>query len=260
MSLIETSFEGGVAELFLARPEARNALSIAMCDAIVDALAEIDARPDARAVILGGEGSTFCAGADFAAVSGPAGLDFLPAFERMLEAVARFRLPVIASIQGAALGGGLQLATACDFRVVADDAKLGIPSSRLGIVINLENVERLVALAGAPLAKEILMTGKMISPAEALERGMVTKVSPAETLEAETHELALTIVGLAPLAVQGAKLAINSVSAVGTSLRSLAPESAAAVDEAVARAYRSADLQEGLRAMAEKRRPRFKGE
>ena len=260
MSLVEVSFDGGVAELLLTRSDARNALSIDMCGEIVAALAEIDVRPETRVVILGGAGKTFCAGADFAAVSGPGGLDFLPAFESMLEAVAHFRLPVVARIQGAALGGGLQLATACDFRVVADDAKLGIPSSRLGIVINLENVERLVALAGAALAKEILMTGRTVAPDDALARGIVTTVCPPQQLETQTRELALSIAGLAPLSVQGAKRAINAIASAQTSLRALAPGEAAAVDASVAEAYRSSDLQEGLRAMAERRPANFSGE
>ena len=231
-----------------------------MCGEIVHALAEIDADPANRVVILGGEGKTFCAGADFAAVSGPGGLDFLPAFEEMLQAVANFRLPVIARVQGGALGGGFQLATCCDFRVVADDSALGIPSSRLGIVINLENVERLVALAGAAAAKEILMTGKTISPREALDKGIVTSVCASSDLEVVTSDLAREIAGLAPLSVQGAKSAISAVSGAAINLRAHAPDVAADVDELVAEAYRSSDLQEGLRAMTEKRPPDFRGE
>ena len=231
-----------------------------MCDEIVGALEQVDGTPAARVVVLGGEGATFCAGADFAAVSGPGGLDFLPAFERMLEAVATFRLPVIARIQGAALGGGFQLATCCDFRVAADDAKLGIPSARLGIVINLENVERLVTLAGAPLAKEVLMTGRNIPAAEALSRGILTKVTSAAELESETTSLAESIAALAPLSVQGAKRSIGAVTRASSGLRAHAPAEAAAIDELVAQAYRSSDLQEGIRAMSEKRAPTFNAE
>ena len=260
MPLVRTSCESGIATLLLARPEARNALSVEMCGEIVAAFAEIDAEPDNRVVILGGEGKTFCAGADFAAVSGPAGLDFLPAFEEMLRAVADFRLPVIARIHGGALGGGFQLATCCDFRVVADDAALGIPSSRLGIVINLENVERLVNLAGAATAKEILMTGKTVSPQEALEKGIVTSVCTASDLETVTSDFARKIAGLAPLSVQGAKSAINAISGAASNLRAHDHHAAVVVDELVAEAYRSSDLQEGLGAMSEKRPPDFRGE
>lgn len=227
---------------------------------MVLALGEIEADRTNRVVILGGAGKSFCAGADFAAVSGPGGLDFLPAFEEMLEAVANFRLPVIARIQGAALGGGFQLATCCDFRVVAEDAALGIPSARLGIVINLENVQRLVALAGVSAAKEILMTGRAIRPAEALDKGIVSQVCGAPELETVTQDLARQIAALAPLSVQGAKRAITAVAGAATDLRSQFPEAAAEIDRLVAEAYRSSDLQEGIHAMTEKRAADFRGE
>lgn len=248
-----------MATLSLARPEARNALSVEMCGAIVDALADIESRTETRVVILAGEGKVFCSGADFAAVSGPGGLEFLPAFEAMLEAVANFRLPVVARIQGAALGGGLQLATVCDFRIAADDAKLGIPSSRLGIVINLENVQRLVGLVGAPVAKEVLMSGRTFTSAEALGKGFITASHPASELETATMSFAQEIAHLAPLSVQGAKRAINQVARQMTDLRGAAPERSAEIDELVASAYNSEDLQEGLSAMTNKRPADFKG-
>src|SRR5918992_6190411 len=160
MSLVVATLEESVASLTLNRPEARNALSIEMCDAIVDALDGVDRMDAARVVLIRGEGPVFCSGADFAAVSGPSGPEFVIVFERMLEAVAGHRLPTIAVVHGGALGGGLQLATACDFRVAAEDVRIGIPSSRLGILVNFENVRRLVLLAGVAIAKEVLMTAR----------------------------------------------------------------------------------------------------
>jgi enoyl-CoA hydratase len=106
MGLVEVATEGPIATLTLNRPEQRNALSIELCDRIVDSLAVIGGDDAARVIIVRGAGPTFCSGADLAAVSGAGGLDFLPAFERMLEAVAGFELPTIAAIHGAALGGG----------------------------------------------------------------------------------------------------------------------------------------------------------
>jgi enoyl-CoA hydratase len=199
----------------------------------------------------------FCSGADFAAVSGPGALDFLPAFESMLSAVAGFKLPVIACIHGAALGGGLQLATACDFRVIAEEAKLGIPSSRLGIVINFENVQRLVLLVGIARAKEILMAGRMPTAAEAVAWGLATTSVPEARLADATNELARQIAELAPLSVQGAK---RTIGLVAEELLGRAPEDVESVAAGlVAEAYSSADLQEGLNALADKRAPRFKG-
>ncbi|MFN2594423.1 MAG: enoyl-CoA hydratase/isomerase family protein [Actinomycetota bacterium] len=249
-----------VITLVLDRPEARNALSIEMCDAIVDGLSDIETDREARVVIVRGEGKAFCAGADLAAVSGPHASDFLIAFEKMLEAVARFRLPTIAAIHGAALGGGFQLATVCDFRVASAEATIGIPSSTLGIVVNLENVQRLVALCGAATAKEVLMAACRFTGAEAAQRGLVTKaVAPAD-LEAAVDELATSIAALAPLSVQGSKRAIQTIVDHMTDARSHRPDESSAIDELVMGAYNSTDLIEGLKAASEKRSARFKGE
>lgn len=246
-----------VAEVVLGRPEARNALSVEMCTAIVTALEGIRSSGDARCVLLRGEGKIFCAGADFSAVSGPGGLDFLPAFEEMLETVARFPLPTVAAIQGGALGGGLQLATVCDFRVAADDAKLGIPAARIGIVVNFESVERLVRLAGVALAKEVLMTARTFTGAEAEARGLVTRSVPAADLDAVARSFAEEVAGLSPKSVQGAKQAIGLVERTLSNARRTHLGEVADVDDLVAAAYGSADLQEGLAALADRRAPRF---
>lgn len=258
MSSVRTEFDGGIARLTLDRPDARNALSIELCNDIVAALAALD--DDARAVVIAGAGKVFCSGADFAAVSGPGAASFLPAFERMLEAVARFRLPTIASIHGAALGGGLQLATVCDFRLATKDAKLGIPSSKLGIVVNFENVQRLVLLAGIGLAKEILMTGRTFSGAEARAAGLLNRSVENEDELAEVSEgFAKNLAANAPLSVQGAKKSIQFVVDHLSGAREADPIEAVEIDKLVTQAYASDDLQEGLTAMAEKRPPDFTG-
>ena len=259
---VDTRFSESVATLTLDRPDARNALSIELCDAIVEALEVID-RSDVRAIVICGEGKVFCSGADFAAVSGPRALDFLPAFERMLEALARHRLPTVAAIHGAALGGGLQLATVCDFRVAATDATLGIPSSRLGIVVNFENVRRLVQLVGVATAKEVLMLARAYTGAEAARAGLVNSavdVSDADRALDQTGrsavvdaamDVAESFEDLAPLAVEGSKRSIQEV------LDHPADEPSDDIRRLVVQAYESEDLQEGLRSMAEKRAPNF---
>ena len=257
--LVTAEVGSRVAHVFMNRPAARNALSVDLCNALTEAVKAAGASNEARVIVLSGEGSVFCAGADFAAVSGPGGLDFVPAFERMLETVARCRLPVIASIQGAALGGGLQLAVACDFRAVAAEAKLGIPSARLGILVNFENVQRLVLLVGPALAREILMTARTFTGQEAVESGLAHRAVPTAQLDAAVEEWAATIAEMAPLSVQGSKLSIQAVVDHLSSSRTTLPERAADVDRLVAEAYRSADLAEGLKAMSEKRKPNFKG-
>lgn len=258
MSLVRVHRQGVVVTLTLNRPEARNALSADLCRAVAAALIELEDDPEARVLLVRGEGSVFCSGADLAALSGPAGLDFIEAFETMLESVARSYLPTVAAIQGAALGGGLQLATVCDFRIAAGAARLGIPSSRLGVVVNFENVERLVQLCGIPLAKEILMAGRMLDGDEAVIKGLVTVTHPPEDLDAAAGDFAAQIGELAPLSVQGAKRSIRLISEAAK-LRERDPASVVAIDALVAEAYASHDLAEGMRALADKRKPDFKG-
>lgn len=259
MGLVEVSTEGPIATLTLNRPEQRNALSIELCDAIVDALAVIGRDDAARVTIVRGAGKAFCSGADIAAVSGLTGLDFLPAFERMLEAVGGFELPTIAAIHGAALGGGLQLATVCDFRIATTDARLGIPSSRLGIVVNLDNVERLVLLVGIATAKEVLMTGRTYEGEPAAAAGLINRAVPPEALDEEVQALAAEISSLAPLSVRGTKKAIRTVADHLGGMRAADPDRAAEIDRLVAEGYASDDLAEGLRAMTEERPPKFTG-
>jgi len=258
MSLVLVDTADRVATVTLNRPELRNALSIDMCEQLIAALAAANDL-DARVMVMRGAGRVFCSGADFAAVSGDDALSFVPVFERMLDAVSSHRLPVIAAIHGAALGGGLQLATACDFRIATSDAQLGIPSSRLGIVVNFENVERLVLLVGIAAAKEILMTGRTFSGRDALASGFLNRCVEPDEFDDEVGRLAADIAALAPLSVQGAKRAINAVGHHLSRVRATSPEVASEMDQLVAGAYRSADLAEGLRAMAEKRPPRFEG-
>jgi enoyl-CoA hydratase/carnithine racemase len=258
MSLVRVEGDS-VVTVTLDRPESRNALSVELCLELTETFADLEQRTDVRVVVLKGEGAVFCSGADFAAVSGPGGLQFLPAFEEMLERIATHPAPTIAAIQGAALGGGFQLATVCDFRIAAMDAKIGIPSTRLGIVVNFENVQRLVLLAGVAMAKEILMAGRILSGEEAWSAGLVTGTHPKEDLDEGVSTLAGSIARLAPLSVRGAKRAIGAVTEHLSGARGSNADAVARVDRLVAEAYASADLQEGLAAIAEKRAPHFEG-
>lgn len=259
MALVDVAREDSIATLWLNRPEARNALSVDLCDSIVHALEEVGRDPLARVLVIRGRGSVFCSGADFAAVSGAGGIEFLPVFERMLEALARHRLPTIGAIQGAALGGGLQLATVCDFRIATADAKLGIPSSRLGILVNLENIQRLALLTGIAVAREVLMTGRTYAGDETVAAGLVNRCVSADALDGAVADLAGEIAARAPLSVQGTKRALLAVSDHLSGARSTQPGLTAEIDKLVANAYNSRDLQEGIAAMTEKRDPDFQG-
>lgn len=259
MALVDVDRDGPVATLSLNRPDARNALSADLCDSIVGNLEEIARDQLARVLVVRGKGPVFCSGADFAAVSGAGGLEFLPAFERMLEALGRHRLPTIAAVHGAALGGGFQLATVCDFRVATADAKIGIPSSKLGILVNFENIQRLVLLAGVAVAKEVLMTGRTYTGAEAAGSGLVTRSVEAASFDAAVGEFASEVADRAPLSVQGTKRAIQAIVDHLSSARSTHPDAVTEIDRLVSNAYNSRDLQEGIAAMTEKRPPDFEG-
>ncbi len=259
MALVDVGRDGPVVTLSLNRPEARNALSVDLCDAIVGNLESIARDQLGRVLVVRGEGSVFCSGADFAAVSGAGGLEFLPAFERMLEALARHRLPTIAAVHGAALGGGLQLATVCDFILATADAKIGIPSSKLGILVNFENVQRLVLLAGVAVTKEVLMTGRTYTGDEAAAKGLVTRSVDPAAFDDAVRALAGEVAERAPLSVQGAKRAVQAVVDHLSSARTTQPDSVTEIDRLVSNAYNSRDLQEGIAAMAEKRDPDFEG-
>jgi enoyl-CoA hydratase/carnithine racemase len=251
----------GIARVFLARPDQRNAVSSAMLARLGSALGDLAADPDLRAVVLAGDGPDFCAGADIAELTEarPPDFDFARSFEAALNTIALHPVPVIARVQGAALGAGCQIAVACDLAVAADDARFGIPSSRLGILVNFENIERLVLAVGRKRAGEILFTGRQLSGAEAAEWGLVNQAVPPSGLIERTEDLARAIAEAAPLSVRGSKRAIALV-VEGLSLdRSTEGLRVADFDMMAAEALTSEDLQEGIRAYRERRRPRFRG-
>jgi enoyl-CoA hydratase/carnithine racemase len=238
----------------LDRPERRNALNAELCAQLQ---ARIESNPDLRAIVITGAGDkAFCAGADLVVrtedVSEPGGGDtFRPAFDQLLDVIVDYPAPVLAAVNGAAIGAGLQLAVACDLRVAAFSATFSIPAARLGVFLSPANVHRLAALVGQGTARDILLTARTLDVDEAAAVGLVQRRVP-HALEAAL-EIADEIARLAPLTVQGHKRALNIV---------LGDVDADAVDEMralEARAFASQDLQEGLAAFTEKRPPRFEG-
>jgi enoyl-CoA hydratase/carnithine racemase len=209
--LIRVERSEGIATLSLSRPDRRNAVSRAMLDQMVGALGDLAAEPELRAMVLAGDGPDFCAGADLSELvsAAPPDFDFARSFEAALDAIGDLPVPVIARIQGAALGAGCQIAVGCDLAVAAEDARFGIPSSRLGILVNFENIERLVLAVGRKRAGEILFTGRQLSGAEAATWGLVNEAVPARELERRTGEVARAVAEAAPLSVRGSKRAIR---------------------------------------------------
>ena len=262
MGLIRVD-RGRVWRITLDRPDARNAVSEAMLEELGAALAAASEDAEARVVLLEGDGPHFCAGADLGELDGerggPGGARFERAFERVLSAIAEHPLPVIAVVQGAALGAGCQLAVACDLAIAAVDARLGIPSSRLGIVINFENVQRLVLLVGPRRASELLFTGRPVSGEVAASWGLVNEAVPAEALGDRARALAEEIASAAPLSVRGSKRGIRAVARKLSIDREAEGHRVAEFDAMAEAAFESEDLREGVRAFRERRDPEFRG-
>jgi methylglutaconyl-CoA hydratase len=248
---------GSAAWLTLQRPEARNALSRGMVAALRTEVAALATQPGLTALVLAGEGGkAFCAGADLKerlTMTFDETRAFLDELGALVSAGAEFPAPVIAAITGAALGGGLELALAADFRLADASASLALSEVRLGIIPGAGGTQRLSRLCGLAAAKDLILTGRRIDAASALRLGLVSRVVPVGELERAVGELCAELGAGGPLALTQAKRAIDR--GFGQPLReALAIERAAY--EAV---LGSEDRDEGLRAFAEKRLPRFKG-
>jgi enoyl-CoA hydratase len=252
--LFEDRGQVGVATID--RQERRNALSGELCDELRHHL-ESPSHRDLRAIVLTGAGTAFCSGADLVtrfAAEGDATTDtFRPAFEAVLDAIVACPTPVIAAINGPAIGAGMQLAVACDVRVAALGARLSIPGGKLGIHLSARNIWRLAQLVGQGSARDFLLAGRAVDADEALRLGLVQYVE--QDALAAAFALAGEIAASAPLTVRGHKRALNLVAEA----QWLSEEARAEIGELEAGAFASNDLQEGLAAFTEKRNPEFHG-
>lgn len=245
----------GVALVTLDRPAALNALSFDLLDDLADALETLDADPDCRAIVLTGAGSrAFAAGADIrelatqTAASLHAGGRF-GAWDRL----ARVRTPVIAAVRGFALGGGCELAMACDMIVAGDDATFGQPEIRLGVMPGAGGTQRLTRAIGQARSMELILTGRSMRAHEAEAAGLVTRVVPAEATLDAALELAGQVASMPPLAVRAAKAAIRA-AAEGPLSAGLAAER-----ESFFALFDTEDQAEGMAAFTDKRAPVWTG-
>ena len=198
----------GVATLLLDRPAKRNALDRAMLDSLAAAVGRLAGRDDVRAVVVRGAGGTFCAGADIAdwvGTPGPVAAELSRLGRDTFAALAALPVPSVAVIEGGAIGGGLELALACDLRVAADDAVLGLPETRLGNLPSWGGVARLAAVAGLGVARQLLLGGEMLTGARAAGLLVVGAAAPAVELEALVRGTVERLLAADPTALALAK-------------------------------------------------------
>lgn len=239
------------------RPERLNALDSATLDALHAAAGDAADDPSVRVVVLTGAGpKAFVAGADIAQMAQltPAqGRDFALRGQRAMRRFERLPKPVIAMVNGYALGGGMELAMSCHLRIAADTARFGQPEIGLGLVPGFGGTQRLLRLAGRAAALELCLTGAQIDAARALQLGIVNRVVPAADLEAETMALAGRLAAAAPLALRGI---LDCILAGGESALEEGLEYEATQFGLV---FASEDMREGTSAFLAKRKPAFHG-
>jgi enoyl-CoA hydratase len=242
-----------IAYVTITREKALNALNVEVIGEIRGIFNDV-LKTDAQAVIFTGAGRSFIAGADIAEMAdlpGQAGRDYTKVGMDLMDFIEAYRLPVIAAINGFALGGGCEFAMACDIRIASTKAKFGQPELNLGIVPGFGGTQRLPRLVGKGMAKYLIMTGEMIDGAEAYRIGLVQKLVEPEQLLEEAAKVAKAILGKAPIAVRLAKCAVNV--AQNTDLTSgIAYEL-----EAYQTTFNSLDRVEGMKAFVEKRPAKF---
>jgi enoyl-CoA hydratase/carnithine racemase len=246
-----------VARLTLDNPAKRNALD----HDILDALAELLPGLEARCLIVTGEGPVFSAGYDIGALPADQFARAAEAivahpFAAAIAALDTFPHPVLAALNGHAIGGGLELAISCDLRICSDAAKLGMPPAKLGLIYSHTGLRKFIDAIGAPRTRELFFTARAITAADALRWGLVGEVLPADEVGARALELATAIAANAPLSLAGNKRVIRALLDAEGALEPGVEAELVALRDAC---FASDDFFEGVRAFAEKRAPRWQG-
>ena len=241
--------EDAVVVLELQREERRNALNLELCQEIhaaVDSAIEGAAVDDgARAIVITGQGSVFCSGADLGGVYGP---EFLEALYGMLHHLTRVPVPIIAAVNGPAIGAGTQLAMACDLRVADETAKFAVPTAKNGMAVDAWTIRTLAQLAGTGPARRLMLAAESLDRDEALATGLADRAGTLDDAVAWAKEIAT----LAPLTLAHNKLILNG-SADGS------PVDGATIEASFRTVWESEDVREAATARDEKRPPVFKG-
>lgn len=252
--LVEPKFHQHIALIRLNRPKLMNALSTQLMGELVEALTILDKDKDVRVVILTGNDKAFAAGADISQMVETSPIDQINDDRfRNWRLLSLFTKPLIAAVNGFALGGGCELAMTCDLIVAGDSAKFGQPEIRIGTTPGAGGTQRLTHALGKSKAMMMVLTGEMLSAQDAYQGGLVAKVVPAETLMQETLELAKQIANKAPVAVRLAKESVNAAYEM-TLRQGLEFER-----RNFYLTFSSLDQKEGMKAFLEKREPKYEG-
>jgi enoyl-CoA hydratase len=252
--LVLVERDGPVAVVLLNRPEALNALSDELMDELVAQLTELDRDEAVRCIVLGGSERAFAAGADIAELATTSAIELY--YQRRVErwdAIAGLWTPLVAAVSGYCLGGGCELAMACDLIVASETAQFGQPETGVGIIPGAGGTQRLTRAVGKALAMDMILSGRFLSAREALQAGLVARVVAREAWLDEAKRVAGQIASKAPVAV---RLAKESVDRAFESPLQLGLEHERRL---LYLAFASADAREGLEAFLEKRKPEFGG-
>ena len=254
MSLIEVERDRAIAVVLLNRPDQLNALSDELMEELVAILIELDRDQSVRAIVLGGSERAFAAGADIGELAQASAIDLY--YQRRIErwdAIRGLWTPLIAAVSGYCLGGGCELAMACDLIVASESAQFGQPETGLGIIPGAGGTQRLTRAVGKALAMDVILSGRRLLANEALAAGLVARVIPNEAWLEEAKGLAREIAEKGPI---GTRLAKESVDRAFETTLTAGLE---AERRALYLAFASEDAKEGLTAFTEKRKPEFKG-
>lgn len=248
--------ESGVAVIRLTRDRVLNALRRQTLSELEAALERLESDPHVRAIVLAGDGRAFCAGADineFAALTEAEASEFIQQGQNAFDHLATSPIPSIAALNGVVLGGGCELALACDFRIADTSTRLGQPEIKLGHIPGWGSCQRLPAMIGRSQALRLLLTGVVISAPEALDLGLVDLVDPEDGSFEAALAMAEDLARAAPIAVRNIKRAVDAGIAHGVT------SGLAAEREGFDECFRSEDHVEGFRAFEERRDPTFMG-
>lgn len=246
---------GSVGVVTFRRPEARNALTWDMYDALVEACDAAEADVNVRVLIIRGDGGAFAAGTDIAQFrtfeTGDSGVEYERRLGAVIDRIERLLLPTIAAVDGPAVGGGCAIAMACDFRLCSERARFGVPVARtLGNCLSMANLALMADLIGPALTRDLMLTGRLIDAREAVAAGLASRVTSAEDLDAEAHALAAELATRAPSTIAATK-------AMLLRLRDHRRPPAGAGEDLIRECYGSAEFREGVAAFLEGRKPRW---